>query len=502
MKALALALTLSCAAAIEPPRQLGEQPPALAELLRTAYAEAQQQANAALDAEARADAWGRLGVIYHGQRLYALAEDAYRTALDEAESTRWRYLYAIVFSERGDIERATANFRRVVEAEPDNATARYRLGVALLLGGDLAGAETQLEAAHKTLPDSALVLAALADLATARDDAQTALALLERAWKIEPEAGQLAYKLAMAERRLGNVEVARQWLKRQPDNSLAPSIDDPLLLEVARTSRSARFYEAAADWALARGDQERAIDALRNAVVLAPEDATLGLRLARLLAQTGEAQDALAETRRVLEADPESAPAWHLLAWLLRKSYDAAQVEQAVRAVSRSLAQEDDAAARTLAAALAMRQRRYEDAAAHYERLAQAHQTQAPYRYWLGLAQLGAGRCAGRAAVREALRLRPNWGEAHLVLARADAVCGEVEAALRRAAALRNANDDAQTRLALAFALFHAGRAEQAKQLATAELPHPDARLILDATNMPLPVFASESPWWLPSEVR
>ena len=475
----------------------------MAELLHAAYAEAQQQADAAPDAEARADAWGRLGMVYHGQRLYALAEDAYQRALDAAESTRWRYLRAIVFSERGDIERAAANFQQVVDADPANATARYRLGVALLLGGDLADAKAQLEAAYTALPDSALVLAALADLATAKGDAQTALALLERAWKMEPQAGQLAYKLAMAERSLGNVEAARQWLERQPDNSLAPGIDDPLLLEVARTSRSARFYEAAADWALARGDQEQAIDALGNAVALRPEDAALGLRLARLLATTGTVQDALVETRRVLKAAPESAPGWYLLAWLLRKSQDAAQVEEAVRAVSRSLAQEDDARTRTLAAALAMRERRYEDAAAHYERLAQAHQTQASYRYWLGVAQLGAGRCDGRAAVRKALQLRPNWGEAHLLLARADAVCGEGDAALQRAAALRDANDNVETRLALAFALFHAGRAEEAKRLATAELPHPDARQILDAASgASLPVFALKSPWWLPTEVR
>ena len=65
------------------------------------------------------------------------------------------------------------------------------------------------------------------------------------------------------------------------------------------------------------------------------------------------------------------------------------------------------------------------------------------------------------------------------------------------------ANDDVETRLALAFALYHVGRTEEAKQLAAAELPHPDAEQILAASGAtPLPLFAAQSPWWLPSEVR
>ena len=509
MKALpALFLWCATAALADVPKQLDDLPPALAATLRAAHVEATRLADTLPAAQARADAWGNLAMLYHAQRLHHLAEQAYDRALAEnASDARWRYLRAIVYSERGEIERAVEDFRRVAVAQPDDATVRYRLGMALFITGELKAAAAELDHAMTLLPASALTLAARADVAAALGETATALQLLQRAWRLEPEAGQLAYKLAMLHRQLGDREAAQDWLRRQPNNSFAPSIDDPLLLEVARMSRSARFYEIAADWALARGDEQQAAVALRDAVALAPQDAALALRLVALLANLGRNEEALAETRRVLAVDDASAKAWYLLAWLLRQSPQAADLAEADSAAARSLQLEDDATTRALAAALAMRAERFAAAAAHYQRLAQDHPEQAYYRYWLGVAQLGAGDCAGRQAVTQAIALRNDWGEAHLVLARADAVCGAADAAQRRAQGLLKARDDVDTRLTTALAAFGQGRAAEAKRLATAELPHPDAALLLDALAAGsaaalLPPFAKGSRWLRPAEVR
>ena len=78
---------------------------------------------------------------------------------------------------------------------------------------------------------------------------------------------------------------AQAWLERNPGNRLAPTIDDPFLLEVARLSRTPRFFRMAGDWALARGDAPAAIEAYRNAVTLAPQDTALRERLASALAE-------------------------------------------------------------------------------------------------------------------------------------------------------------------------------------------------------------------------
>ena len=505
MAAALLALSMGAAIAMEAPRQLDDLPPALAEVIREARAQAEHLAGETADAASRADAWGHLAMLYHTHRLRYLAQASYQRALAEVDDPRWRYLHGVALSELGEIERAAADFRTVTRATPDSLAAWYRLGVALLLSGDVDGAQEALEAARKRDPRSALVLAALADVAAAREDHRAALGFLEQAWALEPQAGQLAYKLAVAHRALGDRTAAAAWLARQPDNSLAPTIDDPLLLEVAQMSRSARFYEIAADWALGRGDLAAAADALQSASALAPEDVGLALRLAFVLGESGRRDDALAAARRAIALEPRSAAAWYRLAWLLRTSDETADRATAEEAIRKSLAHRDDAAARALAAAFAMRSRQFDVAASHYARLAEVRPDDAYAHHWLGMARLGEADCTAPAAFAEALRLRPNWGEAHIALARTDALCGNGAAAAQRATALLEAKDDIDTRLTRAFAELAVGKADLARQLAMAEMPHPDAALLVEAhadARMPTTPFAPQSAWWLPPEVR
>lgn len=504
--ALTAALAVSVLAlAMTESRQLADLPPALAATMREARGEAERLASTSTDASARAAAWGNLGMLYHAHRLRFLARDAYARALAESETTRWRYLHGIALAELGEIESAARDFRLVTTATPDNMPAWYRLGVALLLSGELERAQSALDRARDLDGDSALVLAALADVAGARGNHRAALALLTRAVELEPDAGQLAHKLAMTHRALGDVERASAWLARSPDNRLAPKIDDPVLLEVARMSRSARFYEIAADWALGRGDVNGAIDALKSAVALAPEDVALALRLATALDDAGRQALAVAETRRALVLDDRSAPAWYLLAWLLRRSDAPSDIAGAEDAIDRALALADDARSRALAGAFDMRSARYTSAVGHYQRLAALVPEDAYAHFWLGIARLGAGDCAARGSLDEALRLRADWGEAHIAMARADALCGFAEAAQSRAATLRSVQDSPETRITLAFAEAAAGRSDAARRLAISELPHSDAKLLLDALaadGLPAKPFAPGSRWWLPPELR
>ncbi len=486
-------------------RQLADLPPALATTMREARGEAERVAATSTDAASRADAWGNLGMLYHAHRLRFLARDAYARALTEAETTRWRYLHGIALAELGEIERAAEDFRQVTTAMPDNMPAWYRLGVSLLLSGELDGAQAALDRAQDLDAESALVLAALADVAGARGDHRTALDLLSRAVELEPEAGQLAYKLAMTHRALGDVQSASAWLARSPDNRLAPKIDDPVLLEVAQMSRSARFYEVAADWALGRGDLTGAIDALQSAAALSPEDAGIILKLAAVMGDAGQRDAAVAQVRRALALDQDSGAALYRLAWLMRNTENAADMDTAEDALRRALAITDDARSLALAGAFDMRAGRFGEAAGHYDALVALRPDDAYGHYWLGMARLGAADCRGRVALDEALGLRPDWGEAHIALARADALCGFADRALARARTLRDARDDANTRITQAFAAAAAGRLDHAKALATSESAHPDAARLLEAIaagRLPATPFAAGSDWWLPPEIR
>lgn len=474
----------------------------LARALREAQALAEAEAAAATDGLGKARAYGRLGMFLQAQHLPWAAEQAYGRALAAADAPRWRYLRAVVREERGLLAEAIADYQRVTETAPDNIAAWYRLGAGRLLAGDGAGAETALDEALRRNPKLAIALVAKADVEMARRNWPAARQLLERAWALAPNTGLTAYKLALAHRAAGDGQGARRWLERRGGTNAKPKLDDPLLLEVAQLSLSARFFVKAGEWALERGELPAALAALENAVALAPEAADIRLTHARLLDMAGRTADALAAVRHVVAAHPDNAKAWYQLAWLLRRGAAAAEAEAAAR---RSLALGENLPARILAAAFAMRGGRFALAVRDYAVAQQTAPDNAYVHYWGGMAQLAAGDCDGHAGLRAALGLRASWGEAHLALARADALCGSAATALRRASGLRRARDDADTRLTLAFAELAVGERDAAAERAAADAAHPDAALLREALangGLPPRPFTAESRWWLPPELR
>lgn len=477
----------------------------LDQTLREAREEVERDVPQLEDAEARAEAWGRLGMLYHAQSLLDEAQAAYREALRHAPAVPWHYLLAVVLGERGEIGPAIAQYEHAIAlAEGGHGLSSYRLGLAHLVRGDHEAAAKALDAARDAMPKSAAVIAAQADAAMAAREWLTARTLLERALEIEPQAGRLAYKLGQVHRRLGDLDRAREWLGRRSE--VAPGIEDPLLLEVASLSMSPKFFMKAGERAWRRGDRDEALAAWRNAVALAPEDVDAGLVLAHALGEVGEGDAALSEARRVLELDPQSGRGWYLVAYLQRDSHDPTD---ALVATDRSLALDGDPTTRALRAALRMRARRFGEAAADYAVLANALPEDAYVHYWMGMARLAAGNCpAARPALSKAVRLQPTWGQAHIAQTRADASCGDEDArrsARQRALQLLAANDNAGTRVTLAIAELGLGDASTARD-AIADLgEETDTSWLNDAlrSNAPPAVpFPPDSDWWLPAEVR
>ena len=456
----------------------------------------------------RADAWGGLAMLYHAQNRLGEAAMNYRRALDEAETIHWHYLLSVVLTDQGDVGGAVAGFRRALElAEGRHMLASYRLGLALLADGRYEAAATALRGALAEAPEATAVLAALGDAEHGAGNLAAARELLEQAARLAPEAGRIAYKLALVYRQLGDVPRAEDWLARR--NDLAPAIDDPLLLEVVALNLSPKFFMEAAARAWQRGEHDEAVAAWRRAAQLAPGDAEVGLMLAHGLGALGRRDEADAEVRRVLSLHPTSARGWYLLAWNARDTnHDAAR-----EAVERSLQLAEDETAKALSAALWMRQARFRTAADDYQALVDRRPENAYYRYWLAMAYLGAASCeAARPVMAEALRLQPNWGQAHIALTRADALCGDSavrQAAVLKARRLVDLEDGADTRITLALALAAVGRTDDARVIVASHQVNPDAAMLYGAIaehghaaiDRLVRPFAEESPWWLPAEL-
>ena len=475
----------------------------VAATLRLAEASVVEELQGLEDGGRRATALGELAMLYHAQDRLDNAIRHYQGALREQPAQRWHYLLGVALADRGGVDAAIAQYQRAA-ANGDYPLVFYRLGLALLVKGDHKAAQQALQQAQTVLPDSAAVLMARADAASAGGDWKQAAVLLERAAKLEPNAGRIAYRLAMALRQLGDLDAAARWLQRR--NSVAPAIEDPLLLDVAAKSLSVKFFLDAGDRAWQRGEHTEALAAYRNATKLAPNNVKAALALAQALGANGDTDAALVEIRRALTVDSASPRGWYLLAHLLRNAED---ISEALQAAERSLQFSEDRAARTLLAALWMRARKYDNAAAAYRELASRYPDAAYYRYWLGIAELGHGNCPNaREELAAAVRLQANWGQAHIALVRADSICGDEKtkaSAQGRAVELLAATESVDTRLTLAFAELAVGNHERARGLAETHRTHPDAALLLDALNRattPSRPFAKDSDWWLPPELR
>ena len=504
------ALALLCCAcftllAQDVERELSFLPPALAEDIQRMREHTDAQLASETDPAARAQIIGQLAFIYHAQQMLGAAEATYLKALENDEVYAYRYLLAIIVLQRGDTTSAIAHLDQVVLSNPDYVPAWYRLGNLQLLAGNVAAAETAFLNAQKIYPDSAAIMVGLGDVELARENWQAAVEQLEKAAVFAPNNRQISYKLVVAYRELGDLEKAEALLPRADADVHAPPLNDPLLVELAGLSRSGRFFIQAADWAFQRGDREAAHDALLQATELEPENLEYAIKYASFLELTGEYEKAVTEIKRFLNVREDAASAWYFLARLLRDTSDAEQYLQGLVAAQKAveLDQNEDLY-RTFAAAMTLQAALYPHAQEYYMQLVERNPSNAYFYYWFALARLAENHCDAREALRRAIALRSSWGEAHVVLARADAFCGDLDAATTRLDALAKAAADQDIQAAQAYVALLRGEFETAVTLAEPLLPDPDAQMVVDAAaseSKPSRLFADASKWWVPPEL-
>ena len=242
--------------------------------------------------------------------------------------------------------------RRAVQASPDDPTARYNLGAALLTAGKSGSAlaEYRLAAEHAAYRDRAYVHMDVGVLAYNAGDMITAAAAYRRVVELQPTARGHLY-LADALRRLGDEHGAREnylaalrrdrrlvdahrgyWYVLPPgaeettprflyDRVAVPLLAwsdgltqvwrrrlvRPLIWRLAlhhhrSHPEDSRLYFSLGAYALVRGKPELAEEMLTFAIRLLPADLQARARLAAVLGLQGRESEAAAELRRIKQA--------------------------------------------------------------------------------------------------------------------------------------------------------------------------------------------------------
>jgi len=234
---------------------------------------------------AYAPAYLRLGDLELAAGRLAEARAAYEAGIEaDPRCVAGRYGLAAVARREGDLERAVALLRGVLEELPGSPQARYALALDLRRLGRR---------------DEALELLREVDLDAMR---------LRPWWGCpDPRVGRLSALVGGSSAHLmrGLEASFRGDFEREEAEyrkAVAASPDDP----VARKSLGTALYRA--------GEHEAAEAELREAVRLAPDDPSYRFDLGQVLLELGRPEAAAAELRRAVELDPDMLLAHRRLA--------------------------------------------------------------------------------------------------------------------------------------------------------------------------------------------
>jgi len=269
----------------------------LALLFQRRYAECEQLALEGLrkmPGSARLhDALARLYV--ETQRLEPALHHAREAARLNPHWADFQAQVAYVHLLRGEFEPSLAAFTRAVELDPDHPGAHIGLMWKLRAGGSLEETERHAELALRQGGDRAAVVERVAEVWEALGEYDRALAVYEDGAKRFADAKQLHMRLAIQYARLGDAK--RAATERTAAGETGQDVNLRNRLGIAFASRR--------DYALAE-------PVFRDILRERPEEPSTRIFLARLLRETGRAEEAQALlaglTARAPAAPPPSAP--------------------------------------------------------------------------------------------------------------------------------------------------------------------------------------------------
>jgi predicted O-linked N-acetylglucosamine transferase (SPINDLY family) len=204
---------------------------------------------------------------------------------------------ALHLHQQGNASAAEALYRQVLAKEPNHAPALHMLGVASFQRGDFQSAIEHIARAIAIEPDSAVFFNNYGAALLALQRPAEALACFHRSLALHPDYADAASNVAMAYEALGQVEKAASYyrtaLKLQPEHKDADAKYTALVNRLGDTAEALRLC------------QEK---------LHREPTATLHVRMASLLINSGQSSEALPHLQQALSLDPRSSDAQFALA--------------------------------------------------------------------------------------------------------------------------------------------------------------------------------------------
>ena len=322
--------------------------------------------NPATAETALAEAYGRLGEIYHAYSLTSAARDSYLNANRLApKDFRWIYLLGKLDQQDGRFEDAIHRYRLAFALRPDYIAAFVNLGNIFLELNRLDEAAESFRSALKLDQNNPAAHYGLGQVAVSKRSYAEAVDHFERALAQVPEANRVHYSLAMAYRGLGNAEKVRAHLAQQ--GTVGVRVSDPLVDRLQESIAGERLHLSRGKVAFEAQRYEEAANEFRKAVAANPESVAARVNLGAALTQSGDLNGAVEQFEAALRIEPGKANAHYNLAVLLARQN---KHDEAIAHVRSALNVEPgDQSARFLLAQELYKSGRADEALAEYGRV-------------------------------------------------------------------------------------------------------------------------------------
>lgn len=390
------------------------------------------QPHLAAAADGRLEAVAELGTLYHANEFRSEAEACWRLlAREDPGNARWHYYLADLLRHAGNQEGMEAELEATVRADPSAAIAWLQLAETKLKSGRIGPAMHDYRQRLKLLPGdpyARLGLARAALLQGQRDDARQQLEQLLRDQAKFPAAQNLYAELLSAAGQEDSADYHR-WLGREAGRFR--EAEDPWMLELDARCHDARRLCHLGVIAYQTGQLDRARELFAKAIRVDP-GFTLAYELLGTLrleqGSTEEARDWLA--RGIAQAGNTAPTALHYLK--LSEACAALQQTAAARQALADGLSRHPASPELLHAEANAHKAVGELAAAEacYRKAAAADPSYVDAEFALAVLLLETRRpVEARQALARALRMKPTYPKALLLLARLEMDAGNMEAA-------------------------------------------------------------------------
>ena len=127
--------------------------------------------------------------------------------------------YGIALADQGDFDRASAQFQRILQSDPNNAPALQNLGIAALRRDDVPSAQQYLVRALQLNPRLPLALNAMGVVYARQNDDARAIASWQQAMEVDPHQYDALLNIGRLQGHLGRYAEARKALTRFVNNA-------------------------------------------------------------------------------------------------------------------------------------------------------------------------------------------------------------------------------------------------------------------------------------------